>query len=57
MKKLYPYLYIQMIEELFKIKKIDHAKKIMEIGATSGTGILLGFLHGIKRGEAKNERF
>ncbi len=56
-EKLYPYLYIQMIEDLFNNNKIDHAKKIMEIGATSGTGILLGFLHGIKRGEPKNERF
>ncbi len=31
-------------------------KKLMEIGDTSGIGMLIGFLHGIKEGEHKNER-
>jgi hypothetical protein len=55
-EKMYPMIYIQMIEDIFIHKKIEHAKKLMEIGDTSGIGMLIGFLHGIKEGEHKNER-
>jgi hypothetical protein len=53
--KLYPTLYIQLIEDIFIYKKIDHAKDLINIGHTSGVGILKGFLHGIKAGE-RDER-
>jgi len=55
-EKMYPDIYIEMIEDIFINKKIDHAKKLMHIGDTSGIGMLIGFLHGIKEGEHKNER-
>ncbi|MCR3905438.1 MAG: DUF2877 domain-containing protein [Tenericutes bacterium] len=53
--KLYPTIYIQLIEDLFINKKIDHAEDFINIGDTSGVGILKGFLYGIRAGE-KNER-
>jgi len=55
--RIYPHIYVDMIEELFNKNKIEHAKALMEIGDTSGVGMLLGFLHGIKAGERDNERF
>ncbi|MFA6800555.1 MAG: DUF2877 domain-containing protein [Acholeplasmataceae bacterium] len=55
--RIYPYIYVEMIEELFNENKIEHAIELMKIGDTSGVGMLLGFLHGIKAGDEDNERF
>ncbi|MCD4827324.1 MAG: DUF2877 domain-containing protein [Acholeplasmataceae bacterium] len=48
-KRIYSNIYADMIEELFKKNKTEHAMKMMNIGDTSGVGMLLGFLHGIKK--------
>lgn len=55
-KRIYPHIYMEMIEELFKKNTIEHAIELMNIGDTSGVGMLLGFLYGIKAGEEYNER-
>lgn len=55
--RIYPNIYVKMIEELFKNNKIENAKKMMKIGDTSGVGMLLGFLHGIRVGEEYDKRF
>jgi hypothetical protein len=45
--RLYPDLFIQFIEGLLKDHDISQALPVLNLGATSGAGILLGFLHGI----------
>lgn len=55
-KRIYPHIYVEMIEELFNKNKTEHAIELMNIGDTSGVGMLLGFLYGIKAGEEYNER-
>lgn len=50
-KGFYPHMYVNMIEEIFNYKKINHALEVLKIGHTSGIGIVLGFLYGIETEE------
>jgi hypothetical protein len=55
-EKLYPYAYIKMIEEFFEEQNIFHTLEILNIGQTSGLGIVIGFLYGVKVGERNHEK-
>ena len=44
--RLYPEIFIQMIEDLFIHNNIEGAKSILKLGSTSGAGILTGFICG-----------
>jgi hypothetical protein len=54
-EKMYPQLYVAMIEDIFIHKQQNYAEKLMDVGDTSGIGMLYGFLHGIKEGEEQYE--
>jgi hypothetical protein len=45
--RYYPDIFIQMIESIFIEHHIDQAKSILNLGATSGAGILIGFIYGL----------
>ncbi|MEW6624435.1 MAG: DUF2877 domain-containing protein [Bacillota bacterium] len=48
--------FINMIEEFFEEETFNQAKLIMNYGATSGAGILVGFIFGLlPKGELRNE--
>lgn len=46
-KRLYPEIYINMIEGLWIDHEIEHSKAVLNLGATSGAGILTGFIYGL----------
>lgn len=45
--KYYPDSYIQLVEDFFNHRSIESAKAILKHGATSGAGILTGFIYGL----------
>jgi len=45
--RFYPDIFIQMIEGLFMENDIEKATAILKLGASSGAGILTGFIYGL----------
>ncbi len=48
--------FVDMVNEFYEEKTFNHAKLILNYGATSGAGILTGFIFGLlPKGEVRNE--
>ncbi len=45
--RLYPDLFVALIEDFFIHERLDVVDKVLALGATSGLGIMLGFIQGI----------
>jgi len=45
--QLYPDLFVDLIEDFFVHHRFDAVNKVLSLGATSGLGIMLGFIQGI----------
>ena len=50
---LYPTIYIDMIEEIFNNNDLKNTLKVLDIGHTSGPGIINGFICGLQEGVKK----